>query len=189
MDHKNKDHAERTEDVLFCIIVAGIIIFVGGLGILHVLDLEWIAQGAPCFIYSLTGWYCPGCGGTRAVKALLCGRLFDSICYHPAVPYLAAWTIIFLCWQSLHYLSKGRIRGFKYRSWHLWATVLLFFLNFIIKNAAQLMGETIGCAVFLNFRLYPHCLLASELCLVLLLRQTQKEAVNLPYYLKDPASA
>ena len=46
MDHKNKDHAERTEDVLFCIIVAGIIIFVGGLGILHVLDLEWIAQGA-----------------------------------------------------------------------------------------------------------------------------------------------
>ena len=50
MDHKNKDHAERTEDVLFCIIVAGIIIFVGGLGILHVLDLEWIAQGAPCFI-------------------------------------------------------------------------------------------------------------------------------------------
>ena len=121
MDHKNKDHAERTEDVLFCIIVAGIIIFVGGLGILHVLDLEWIAQGAPCFIYSLTGWYCPGCGGTRAVKALLCGRLFDSICYHPAVPYLAAWTIIFLCWQSLHYLSKGRI-------------------NFIIKNAAQLMG-------------------------------------------------
>ena len=41
----------------------------------------------------------------------------------------------------------------------------------------------------LNFRLYPHCLLASELCLVLLLRQTQKEAENLPYYLKDPASA
>ena len=61
MDHKNKDHAERTEDVLFCIIVAGIIIFVGGLGILHVLDLEWIAQGAPCFIYSLTGWYWAGC--------------------------------------------------------------------------------------------------------------------------------
>ena len=46
MDHKNKDHAERTEDVLFCIIVAGIIIFVGGLGICHVLDLEWIVTGS-----------------------------------------------------------------------------------------------------------------------------------------------
>lgn len=56
MDHKNKDHAERTEDVLFCIIVAGIIIFVGGLGILHVLDLEWIAQGHHAlFIASLAG--------------------------------------------------------------------------------------------------------------------------------------
>lgn len=36
--------------------MAGIIIFVGGLGVLHVLDLEWIAQGAPCFIYRLTGF-------------------------------------------------------------------------------------------------------------------------------------
>ena len=42
--------------------------------------------------------------------------------------------------------------------------------------------------IFFYLVLYPHCLLASELCLVLLLRQTQKEAVNLPYYLKDPAS-
>ena len=79
MDHKNKDHAERTEDVLFCIIVAGIIIFVGGLGILHVLDLEWIAQGAPCFIYSLTGWYCPGCGGTRGQLYFCVGKAF-TIC-------------------------------------------------------------------------------------------------------------
>ena len=83
MDHKNKDHAERTEDVLFCIIVAGIIIFVGGLGILHVLDLEWIAQGAPCFIYSLTGWYCPGCGGTRAG----CLTVFVIIRQYHILPY------------------------------------------------------------------------------------------------------
>jgi len=55
MDHKNKDHAERTEDVLFCIIVAGIIIFVGGLGILHVLDLEWHREHHALFIASLAG--------------------------------------------------------------------------------------------------------------------------------------
>ncbi len=134
------DRAERTEDVLFCILVVGSVCFIGGLVLLHVLDLDWIAQGAPCTIYRLTGWYCPGCGGTRALKALLHGHLIASILYHPAVLYLAAWTILFFIWQSIHYLSRGRIRGFRYQNWQLWVAAALFLFHFLIKNAAQLMG-------------------------------------------------
>lgn len=127
-----------TEDVLFCIIVIGGLIFAGGLLLLHALGLDWIAQGGPCSIYRLTGWYCPGCGGTRACKALLRGEFLTSLYYHPAVLYLAAWLIVFLIRQTLHYLSKGRIRGFTYHGWHMGVAVFLFILNFIIKNAAQL---------------------------------------------------
>ena len=134
------DRAERTEDVLFCILVAGIVCFIGGVALLHVLGLDWIAQGAPCNIYRLTGWYCPGCGGTRAVKALLHGRILASLLYHPAVVYLAAWTVTFVIWQSIHYLSRGRVRGFRYQNWQMWVAAGLFLLNFLIKNAAQLMG-------------------------------------------------
>ncbi len=139
-ENRKMDHAERTEDVLFCILVVGIVLAVGGLVLLHALGLDWVAQGAPCSIYRLTGWYCPGCGGTRAVKAFLHGRLVTSFLYHPAVPYLAVWTITFLLWQSIHYLSRGRIRGFRYHNWQLWVAAGLFLFNFLIKNAAQLMG-------------------------------------------------
>ena len=31
--------------------------------------------GMPCAFHSLTGLYCPGCGGTRAVRELLYGDL------------------------------------------------------------------------------------------------------------------
>ncbi|MBQ6855594.1 MAG: DUF2752 domain-containing protein, partial [Lachnospiraceae bacterium] len=36
----------------------------------------------PCMFRMLTGLYCPGCGGTRAVKALLTGHPIQSFLYH-----------------------------------------------------------------------------------------------------------
>lgn len=44
---------------------------------------------APCVFHLLTGLYCPGCGGTRAVRYLLKGQLGNSVQYHPLVLYAA----------------------------------------------------------------------------------------------------
>jgi len=44
---------------------------------------------APCAFHLLTGLYCPGCGGTRAVQYLLKGQLWNSLQYHPLVLYAA----------------------------------------------------------------------------------------------------
>ncbi len=46
-----------------------------------------IRQGVPCLFHLLTGLYCPGCGGTRAVWYLLHGQILKSIQYHPLVVY------------------------------------------------------------------------------------------------------
>lgn len=43
---------------------------------------------APCVFHLLTGLYCPGCGGTRAVRYLLKGQLGNSVQYHPLVLYM-----------------------------------------------------------------------------------------------------
>ncbi len=43
--------------------------------------------GSVCIFHSLTGLYCPGCGGTRAVRTLLQGDLRMSVQYHPLVLY------------------------------------------------------------------------------------------------------
>ena len=42
---------------------------------LSYLGLSSIGLGIACPIHAATGIYCPGCGGTRAVKAVLTGDL------------------------------------------------------------------------------------------------------------------
>lgn len=51
----------------------------------------------PCLFYKLTGFYCPGCGGTRSVHALLSGHIVQSVYYHPVVLY----TVICVGWYLL----------------------------------------------------------------------------------------
>ena len=48
---------------------------------------SWLSIMPNCAFETITGLYCPGCGGTRAVLALFQGHLIKSFIYHPAVPY------------------------------------------------------------------------------------------------------
>ena len=60
--------------------------------------MNWLKKtlglGFPCLFHTLTGLYCPGCGGTRAIRSLLKGDLRMSFQYHPLVLY--AVFILFL---------------------------------------------------------------------------------------------
>ncbi len=49
-----------------------------------------------CQLRSLTGLYCPGCGGTHAVMLLLRGHILESFCAHPFVPYAALVYVVFM---------------------------------------------------------------------------------------------
>lgn len=68
--------------------------------------------GFPCTFHAVTGLYCPGCGGTRAIAALADFRLAESFRCHPFVPYTAACFAIFLFWNSgvLLYAKGKRMR-------------------------------------------------------------------------------
>lgn len=83
----------------------------GGIGItlLLVTDFEIISWYPKCDFLSKTGLYCPGCGGTRAVKCLLKGDLIRSFLYHPFVPYCAIMYIVFMVYEFL----KKHFKFFK----------------------------------------------------------------------------
>ena len=73
-------------------------------------------QGFPCLFHLLTGLYCPGCGGTRAFRALLAGNLLLSIRYHPLVAYMAvvltkSTQAIWINCQVPQTVSPGVYRG------------------------------------------------------------------------------
>lgn len=94
-----------------------------------------IKYATPCVAYTFFGFYCPGCGGTRAVSALFHGQLLDSFICHPLVPYTAIVCGWFLLSQTIERVSKHKIKiGMRYRNIYLWIALGIVVVNFIVKN-------------------------------------------------------
>lgn len=94
-----------------------------------------------CALYVLTGFYCPGCGGTRAVFALARGRILTSLRFHPLVVYTAVVGGWFMFSHTIERLSKGKCAiGMKYRDGWLWGALALVIVQFLVKNILLLMG-------------------------------------------------
>ncbi len=107
------------------------------LAVVNAASGQWLLHYLPpCVFHTLTGYYCPGCGGSRAVTALLHGHLLRSLYYHPFVVYAAGIGGWFMISQSVERLSKGRFKiGLHYRNVYLFIALALIFINMIIKNA------------------------------------------------------
>ncbi len=110
-----------------------------------------------CVIYRFTGFYCPGCGGTRAIEELLRGNLIASFLYHPLAAYGILLYLAFMLSHTAARLAasierrrkrKGgavpledgavRFHGLKWRTWYVTAAVVLLIANFAVKNILHL---------------------------------------------------
>lgn len=91
----------------------------------------------PCLFHRWTGLYCPGCGGTRAVFALLHGNIYASFGYHPLVPCVALTGIWFLLSNTIEKLSRKQIPiGMNFRESYLWIALCIIIVNCLMKNIA-----------------------------------------------------
>ena len=79
----------------------------------------------PCLFQMMTGLYCPGCGGTRAVRALLSGHPVLSFLYHPVVPYMAS-VAVWAAASWILYFATGN----GYRKWYLFWVFFVSCHNF-----------------------------------------------------------
>ena len=125
------------EDELFYIGLAALAVGTA-LAVLYQCVLRHILLPVPCFFSTILGIYCPGCGGTRALTALLRGRLLLSLWYHPLIPYGAVIYLGFMLTQGLHRVGVKRIRGWKFHYWYLWTGMVIIAGNFIIKNILRI---------------------------------------------------
>ncbi len=108
-----------------------------------VFHLHLIERVPPCAFHVVTGLYCPGCGGTRAVFALLRGKILRSVYFHPVVLYTAAVGGWFMISQTIERLSRGKLKiGLNFRTVYLWIALILIVANFVIKNAVLLAAGT-----------------------------------------------
>ena len=111
--------------------------------IMFLIDRIKNGQGFPCLVHLLTGFYCPGCGGTRAIRLLLKGELIKSFCYHPFVPYLALVLLLeaVLFLRALIRKGKRPLAGMEER-YPRWVAIgaAIILVNWIVKNVLLVMG-------------------------------------------------
>lgn len=97
----------------------------------------------PCVFHSLTGLYCPGCGGTRACRLLLSGHIFQSFWYHPGVVVAAALYVWFMVSHTIESLSKGRLEiGLPYTDKFLYLEAAVIILQCFVKNLVKILWGT-----------------------------------------------
>lgn len=126
--------SQQTERILYIIGWIAIIICVTGAIVLKVLDFDLRQAGIPCMFFTRTGYYCPGCGGTRAVYAFLSGHLLKSIYYHPLVPYIGIGGGLYMISHTLYYLTKGKIKGICFRNVYAYIMIIIIVIQFVYKN-------------------------------------------------------
>ena len=100
-------------------------------------NAHWLPR---CWFHEWTGLYCPGCGGTRALRALAHGQVADSLRLHPLVLPAVAFTAVFLVTLLLNKLSNGRTPKPHFRRIYLVILIALLLYHVIAANVG---GELI----------------------------------------------
>lgn len=88
-----------------------------------------------CMLHELTGYYCPGCGGTRAFFYLMHGKIAASFIAHPIILFAAVLGGWFMISQTIERISRGKIKiGMHFRAIYLWIALAVIIINFLVKN-------------------------------------------------------
>lgn len=92
-----------------------------------------MAAGGYCLFYHKTGYYCPGCGSTRAVLALLHGHPLLSLHENPTI--LACALIAVLGYIELVCLSFGKKVRLLPRRYSVWGGLAgLYLVWALVRN-------------------------------------------------------
>lgn len=88
-----------------------------------------------CPFFTLTGFYCPGCGSQRAFHALLHGQLVQAAGFN----LLAILAFPFLAYAALVYFMKHVFGIFLrqeifYRPWFSWTVLGFVLLFWVLRN-------------------------------------------------------
>lgn len=148
----DKKMRRTLEDQLF--IIGLVFLFI--LTVVGVILIKYesvISKVQTCALYTATGYYCPGCGGTRAFISFAKGNIIKSFLYHPVVPYAMIIYIVFMVSHSiekierLYYRRKNRndgrylIKGLKFRDWYLYGALAIIAVNFVLRNVMIFAGR------------------------------------------------
>lgn len=124
------------------VLFAASVIVVPFLGLVILPKLNLTQSG--CVVWMLFGAYCPGCGGTRAVNALLHGHFLQSLWYHPLVLYSVILYLVFMAsWTLAKFGLFGIKKGIAFRPGYMYGMLVIIAVNFVVKNLLRFCFDII----------------------------------------------
>jgi Protein of unknown function (DUF2752). len=110
-----------------------------GYSVAGYLILQWLPLSPDivfpsCRLYQRTGYYCMGCGGTRALRLFFRGHLIQSFYYHPIVDVVMVFLCVFIPSHTLSILTKGRIHGLPLKPVYFYVLIGILILQWAVKN-------------------------------------------------------
>lgn len=92
----------------------------------------------PCMFNKITGLCCPGCGGTRALRALLQGNILRSLYDYPPFLFGVVVYVIFMirCFLYKHFGVKKSRDGAVVKYIYIFLAIML--IQWIVKIVAQI---------------------------------------------------
>ena len=105
----------------------------------------WTAERLPfrmgCLSVTLLGLYCPVCGGTRSVFALISGEVLVSVRYFPPIAVIVPVFIWLQLRALLAYFGRGDGETVA-RSARRWGWILLgvLVLHTVLRNVGAVLG-------------------------------------------------
>ena len=113
-------------------IIPGMLLIAGA--VLYFFDPARLAFFPRCPFYTITGYYCPGCGSQRAIHSFLHFRWSDVIRYnallYPALIFIFYHLLRPLMWKHFR-LTLPNILYMKYTPWVVMMVILIFW---IVRN-------------------------------------------------------
>ncbi len=92
-----------------------------------------------CGLLEVFHLYCPACGGTRALNALLHFDIINSIIYNPMVIISFVMLILYEI-GMIKYLIKGIERELLIKPWHVYVILGIWVAYSILRNVLLIWG-------------------------------------------------
>ena len=102
------------------------------IGILYIFILYKYNIGIPCIFHEFTRFYCPGCGGNRAIISLMHLDFYKAIRYNLLIT-------IFIPALLINWFFKIVLRkNIKYPNWFWYLVLIITILFAILRNIPAL---------------------------------------------------
>ena len=86
-----------------------------------------------CYFHKATLLWCPGCGNTRSVLALLHGHLWLAIRNNPTMPFLGL-LLVLLYAENAAALGGREIRLLPRKQLFWWIVIAAFVVFYVVRN-------------------------------------------------------